>query len=87
MLFAMSRAFEGLLEQALQLPEKERSELATRLLLSLEPHAADEPTPQEWEAAWSTELDHRIRQIREGAVELVDGDDVLARLREIADRP
>lgn len=80
----MPRSFEALLEQVLELPEEERNELTARLLRSLEPADSDEPSPQEWEAAWSAELDHRIREIRDGSVELVDGDAVLAELREIS---
>jgi hypothetical protein len=76
-----------LLDQALLLPEEERGALATRLLRSLEPDDGDEPDAQEWEAAWSADLDRRIREIRDGSVELVEGDDVLAELREIAERP
>jgi hypothetical protein len=83
----MSPTFEALLDQALLLPEEERGALATRLLRSLEPADGDEPDAQEWEAAWSAEIDHRIREIREGSVELVEGDDVLAELREIPERP
>lgn len=83
----MSPAFEALLDQALLLPEEERGALATRLLRSLEPEDGDEPDAQEWEAAWSADLDRRIREIRDGSVELVEGDDVLAELREIAERP
>jgi len=78
-------AFEALLEQALELPDEERGEFATRLLRSLEPDDGDEPGPEEWETAWSAELDHRIREIRESSVELVEGDDVLAELREIVE--
>lgn len=83
----MPPAFESLLDQALQLPDEERGDLATQLLRSLEPDDGDEPGAQEWEAMWSTELDHRIREIRDGSVELADGDDVLAELREITERP
>jgi hypothetical protein len=83
----MNPAFEALLDQALKLPEEERGAFATRLLRSLEPDDGDEPGDQEWEAAWSAEIDHRVREIRDGSVVLVDGDDVLAELREIAERP
>jgi len=83
----MTPAFDALLDQALQLPDEERGALATRLLRSLEPDDGDEPGAQEWETLWSAELDHRVREIREGNVELVDGDDVLAELREITERP
>jgi hypothetical protein len=83
----MSSAFEALLDQALKLPEAERGELATRLLRSLERDDDGEPDAEEWESAWSAELDHRIREVRDGSVELADGDDVIAELREIAERP
>lgn len=83
----MSPAFEALLDQVLKLPAEERGELASRLLRSLEPDDGDEPDAQEWDASWSTELDRRILEIRDGSVELVDGDDALAELREIVERP
>jgi putative addiction module component (TIGR02574 family) len=80
-------AFEALLDQALQLGEEERGELAARLLRSLEPDDGDALTPSEWEAAWAVEIDRRVREVREGRGQLVDGDDVMAELREIARRP
>jgi putative addiction module component (TIGR02574 family) len=83
----MPPAFEAVLDQALQLPDEERGALATQLLRSLDPDDGDESAPQEWEAMWSAELDRRIREVRDGSVELIDGDEVLAELREIVDRP
>lgn len=83
----MTSAFEALLDQALKLPEEERGELAISLLRSLGPDGGDEPGVQELEAMWSAELDQRIREIHDGSVELVDGDEVLVELREIAERP
>jgi putative addiction module component (TIGR02574 family) len=82
----VSPAFEALLDQALQLGEEERGELAARLLRSLEPDDEDVLTPSEWEAAWAAEIDRRVREVREGTVELLDGDEVMAELREIARR-
>lgn len=83
----MTPAFEALLDQALQLGEEERGELATRLLRSLEPDEGDILSQSEWDAAWAAEIDRRVREVREGRVQLVDGDDVMAELREIARRP
>ncbi|HWO21646.1 MAG TPA: addiction module protein [Kofleriaceae bacterium] len=83
----MSPAFEALLDQVLKLPDEERGEFVSRLLRSLEPEDGDELGAQEWDAAWSAEISHRIREIRDGSVELVDGDDVLAELRAIVERP
>jgi len=46
---------QDLLSEALQLPEKDRADLAGRLVLSLHPHA--EPGV---EAAWEKEIDRRL---------------------------
>jgi putative addiction module component (TIGR02574 family) len=80
-------AFDAVLDQALKLSDEERSKLAARLLNSLESDDGDEPSAEEWNAAWSAELGKRLREIREGTVELVDGDEVLAELHEISERP
>jgi putative addiction module component (TIGR02574 family) len=77
-------AFEALLAQALQLPDDERGKLAARLLGSLEPEA-EELSPQEWEEAWSAEVDHRLREVRDGSVDTVDGADARARVRAALD--
>lgn len=73
-------AIDHLLEEALQLPERERGELAARLLRSLDPDDGDEVGPADWEAAWSAEIDERVRQVRDGTADLADGDEVLAEL-------
>jgi hypothetical protein len=80
-------AFETLLDQALKLPDEQRGELAARFLRNLESNDGDELSGQDWDAAWSAELDHRLREIRDGRVELADGDQVLAELRDIAEGP
>jgi Putative addiction module component len=69
-------AVDELLERALQLPERERGELASRLLRSLESVEDEELAPDAWEAAWSEVLDRRMREVRDGTVQLVDGDAV-----------
>ena len=45
------------------------------------PDDDDELTNGEWEAAWAAEIDERVREIREGRVELIDGDTALAQVR------
>jgi hypothetical protein len=77
-------AFEAVLDQALKLPDDERYKLAASLLRSLEP-ADDELATDDWDRMWSAELEKRLREVREGSTELVDGDNVLAELRDIAD--
>ena len=78
-------AVNAVVEQALRLPDAERSELLALLLRSFEPDDDEELTSSEWEAAWTAELDERVRDIREGRVELIDGDDALARVRASID--
>ncbi len=71
-----------ILEQALQLSDHERGELIGQLLRSLEPDAGEEElSADEWQAAWSIELGQRAREIRKGAVELIDGDEAVAGVR------
>jgi putative addiction module component (TIGR02574 family) len=74
-------AIDWLLTQALQLPEEERWKLVSQLLRSFEPDDGDEFADAEWEAAWATEIDRRMRDVQEGRVELIDGDQVDAEIR------
>jgi hypothetical protein len=74
-------ALESLLEQALRLPDAERGKLAMQLLRTLGPEDEDELGKDEWEAAWSVEIDRRVREIDDGSAELLDGDEVLAEAR------
>ena len=80
-------AYDVLLDQALQLSDEERGKLVARLLQSLDPDDDDELSPEQWDDVWSAELDQRVREVREGTVELIDGDEMLAELDAIADRP
>jgi putative addiction module component (TIGR02574 family) len=74
-------AVDSLLTQALQLPEPERRELVSQLLRSLEPDDGDPVVDAEWEAAWGAELDRRSRDLEEGLVELIDGEQAHAHIR------
>lgn len=59
-----------------ELSESERSELREEL------DGAFASSPREWERDCNAELSHRIAQVENGEVELVDGEDVLAELRD-----
>jgi putative addiction module component (TIGR02574 family) len=76
-----------LVTELLELPDEERGALAALLLRSLEPDDGDEVTGTEWEAAWAAEIDRRLREVAEGKVELVDGDQVDAEIRAMLDAP
>ena len=72
----MSPRVRAVLELLEEMSETEREELRTEL--------NGVPSPTEWKQAWNDELARRIHDIENGAVELVDGDDVLADLRRDA---
>ena len=74
-------ALDALFAQALQLPDDERGTLAMQLVRTLEPADEEEVTGDEWEAAWSAEIDRRVREVDDGSAELLDGDEVLAEAR------
>jgi Putative addiction module component len=82
----MLPAIDSLFQQALELPDAERGELAARLLETLDPTGED-LTGEAWDVAWSQEIERRVREIRSKRVALADGADVLAEVRAIADQP
>lgn len=71
----MARTLEELIREASQLTESDRATLAGLLIESLDP----KPTP-EVAAAWSREIERRVREVDEGSVELLDWDAVRAEL-------
>jgi putative addiction module component (TIGR02574 family) len=68
--------YEEIISAALSLPPGARAMLAEHLLESLD--ASDQ---KEIDAAWAEEAERRMREIREGKVETIDGDLVLQELR------
>ena len=65
-----------ILRTVLELPPDARAMLAGHLLESL-----DDSEQTEIDAAWSEEIERRIRDIDEGRVKLIPGEEVLAELR------
>lgn len=72
----MSNMLVDLKEKASRLSDAERAELALSLIESL-----DGPADPDVEEAWRVEVERRIAQIERGEVQLIPGDEVLARLR------
>jgi putative addiction module component (TIGR02574 family) len=68
--------FEELLRRSLELSPGDRAMLADLLMQSL---AANDQN--ETDEAWADEIERRIKAIDEGRVELIPGEEVLARLR------
>ncbi len=68
--------FEEVMRAALALPPGARAMLADHILESL-----DDPNQTKIDAAWAEEIERRIRDIDEGKVKLIPGEEVLAKLR------
>jgi len=68
----MSPETEDVIKQALQLPREARALIAEKLLESL-----DFEEPFEVSSEWKEEIARRCREIDEGTVELIPGEDVL----------
>jgi putative addiction module component (TIGR02574 family) len=71
----MSPSAKKVLEEALHLGETERASIAGALIESL--HGPAEPGVEE---AWEVEIERRIRELENGAVETVPWSEVRARL-------
>jgi putative addiction module component (TIGR02574 family) len=71
----MSRSVDELFQEATELSEGERAELAGLLLESLE----GEPD-EGVEAAWAEEIERRVRQIDSGEVTTIPWEEVRAKL-------
>ena len=78
----MGQPLEKLVADAMELSPEDRIELAQRLIASVDVFEEDED-PDEVERAWDEELARRIEDIRSGRVELVPGEEVLARARAL----
>jgi putative addiction module component (TIGR02574 family) len=64
-------------EAALELPTKDRVRLARRLLDTL---VVEDDDDVDVEQAWRKEIERRVREVREGSVELEDTEAVLREL-------
>jgi hypothetical protein len=73
---------EEILAAALKLPAEVRSELADRLLASLE-EAEEQLSPEEREKLWTEEAERRSREMDEGKVKGIPLDEVLADAHEL----
>ena len=72
----MGTDLEALRDAALALSEAERAKLARDLIASL-----DGPADDDVAEAWDIEICRRINEIEAGQVQLLDVEDVLARVR------
>ncbi|MDP1698931.1 MAG: hypothetical protein CVU24_17310 [Betaproteobacteria bacterium HGW-Betaproteobacteria-18] len=66
--------------QALQLTPRERSELAHRLIVSLDGPTDD--TPEAIAQAWDEEIARRVADMDAGRTQWIPADDAMRRIRE-----
>lgn len=81
MILVMSEAAKRLLEEAMNLPPKDRLTLAEQLVTSVV-----QAEPSAWEQAWLEELDLRLARARQSPEPAMTWDDVQQRLRSLAPR-
>lgn len=74
----MPQKFREILEEARGLPYGERTELIEQLIAD----SAKDPDP-EIERAWGDEALRRLKEIEEGKVKLIPGEQVMAEARKI----
>lgn len=74
----MPRKVSEIVEEARQLPYGERTELIEQLIAD----SAKHPDP-EIEKAWGDEALRRLKEIEEGKVQMIPGEQVMAEIRKI----
>jgi putative addiction module component (TIGR02574 family) len=74
-------AIEDVLRDALALSDEDREKLLVALHQSLEPDDGEILTQPAWDAAWSVEIDRRLKALDEGRTTTHSHEDVMADLR------
>lgn len=74
-------AIEKLLKEVLALPREDRARLANALQESLDPVSEDPLAEAEWEAAWSSEIERRLRDFDEGRTTAISYEEFKNRMR------
>ena len=73
----MTQITEKIYRQALDLPIEDRLSLIDKLL-----HSTNLPTNDEIDQSWIREIKKRSREIDQGKMKLVSGDDVLKKIEK-----
>jgi len=72
----MTPSTTKLLENAMQLTDRERAELAASLIESLDPTVDDD-----WQSAWDDEIARRVKELDDGTVTPIPWSKVRAKLQ------
>ena len=70
------RKTEDLFDEAISLPVEKRTLLVDKLLQSLNPALSD------IDKLWAEEAEKRLKEITEGSVKTIPGDEVFSKIRE-----
>ena len=73
----MTNATETVFQAALQLPDRDRAELAAKLIESIDPD-----TDADWAETWDVEIAKRVAELEEGKVQTVLWSEVRRRMVE-----
>jgi putative addiction module component (TIGR02574 family) len=73
------RTYEEIMNDALALPPNQREMLAEHLMESLD--LADSEEQKRIDALWAQEAERRYKEIEDGIVEAIPGEEVMNRLR------
>jgi hypothetical protein len=76
----MSRRVEEILEEARQLPPEEVDWLIEFLLIRDQAPSEEEESSDAIEAAWGSEIKSRLDEIDSGAVKMIPGEEVMAKM-------
>ena len=80
----MSMSADELRKHLMELPARERAELAYEMLESIEEDELDDD-PAEVEASWAEEIKRRVDDLDAGRVELIPSEAVFAKARAIVE--
>lgn len=78
----MTQTAQRIFDAALALPEKERADLASRLIRSLDESPPDQAEQAEIDSAWKAEIERRVKEIDEGTARLIPADEVFAEIEQ-----
>ena len=77
----MNTEADDLLAEVLKLPAEVRAKIAGQLLRSLDEEQAGEDLSQEdYDAAWGTEIERRVKDVEDGAVEAISWEEARRRI-------
>ena len=76
----MTQTIDSVLQAALALTEKERAEVAYRLIRSLDGPEPSEDEQAAIDAAWAVEAEERLQEVEDGKAELIPAEEVFDEL-------